>query len=83
MELMDRGIIAAVEEAYQFGFPLDAGAIAVIEIDGPAVGLDFQQERVLEFCRKHNAREVLYARNAQNANCCGNAAKWRWGRSVV
>jgi glycolate oxidase len=65
MELMDQGIIAAVEEAFQFGFPLDAGAIAVIEIDGPAVGLDSQQQRILEFCRQHHAREVLYARNAQ------------------
>jgi glycolate oxidase len=40
MELMDQGIVAAVEEAYHFGFPLDAGAIVVIEIDGPAAGLD-------------------------------------------
>ena len=28
MELMDQGILAAVEEAFHFGFPLDAGAIA-------------------------------------------------------
>jgi glycolate oxidase len=61
MELMDQGIIAAVEEAYHFGFPLDAGAIAVIEVDGPAAGLDEQQRRVSEICRKWRAREVLQA----------------------
>ena len=61
MELMDRGILAAVEEAFHFGFPLDAGAVAVIELDGPSAGLDHQQERIVEFCRKHNAREVLQA----------------------
>jgi glycolate oxidase len=64
MELMDQGIVAAVEEAYHFGFPLDAGAIAVIELDGPSAGLDAQQQAVAEFCRKWNAREVLQAATA-------------------
>jgi len=65
MELMDQGIIAAVEEAYHFGFPLDAGAVAVIELDGLAAGIDQQQQRVVEFCRKWRAREVLQAATAQ------------------
>jgi glycolate oxidase len=50
-----------VEEAFHFGFPLDAGAIAVIELDGPAAGLDQQQERVVELCRKWRARQVVPA----------------------
>jgi glycolate oxidase len=65
MELMDRGILAAVEEAFHFGFPLDAGAVLVIEVDGPPAGLDRQQEQVAAFCREQNAREVLQARSAQ------------------
>jgi len=65
MELMDRGIIGAVEEAFHFGFPLDAEAIAVIEVDGPSVGLDRQQQQILEVCRKWNAREVLQATDAK------------------
>ena len=65
MELMDQGILAAVEEAYQFGFPPDAGAVLVIEVDGPAVGLDRQQEQIVEFCRRFGAREVLQAASAE------------------
>ncbi len=61
MELMDRGIIAAVEEAFGFGFPLDAEAILIIEIDGPPVGLDDQRRRIVDFCEKWNARDVLQA----------------------
>lgn len=61
MELMDQGIVAAVEEAYHFGFPLDAEAIAVIELDGPTAGLDQQRQAVVEFCEKWHAREVLQA----------------------
>ena len=61
MELMDQGIVAAVEEAYQFGFPLDAGAIVVIELDGPSASLDDQQREVAAFCEKWRAREILLA----------------------
>lgn len=65
MELMDQGIVAAVEEAYHFGFPLDAGAIVVIELDGLAAGMDEQQQRIVEFCHKWHAREVLQATTAK------------------
>ena len=65
MELMDRGIVAAVEEAYHFGFPLDAEAIVVIELDGPAAGLDPQQQQVTEICQQWQAREVLQAATAK------------------
>jgi glycolate oxidase len=64
MELMDQPIIAAVEDAYAMGFPRDAEAIAVIEIDGPSVALEQQQERIVELCHRHHAREVLYAADA-------------------
>ena len=65
MELMDQGILAAVEEAFHFGFPPDAGAVLVIEVDGPAAGLDRQQERIVELCQRFGAREVLQASSAQ------------------
>lgn len=65
MELMDQGIVGAVDEAYHFGFPLDAEAVAVIELDGPSAGLDRQKERIVEICRKHGAREILQADTAQ------------------
>ena len=55
MELMDQGILAAVEEAFQFGFPPDAGAVLVIEVDGPAAGLGSParaDRRVLQAVRR-------------------------------
>jgi len=65
MELMDQGIVAAVEEAFHFGFPLDAQAIVVIEVDGPRAGLDGQQERIVALCRKWNARQIVQAADPQ------------------
>src|SRR4051812_22425023 len=65
MEMMDQLITQAVEAAYHFGFPLDAGAVLIVELDGLAAGLDNQAERVLEICRKNGAREVRVARSEE------------------
>jgi glycolate oxidase len=61
MELMDQGVLAAVEEAYHFGFPADAGAVLIVEIDGPDAGLDAQQQQIAELCRRFGADDVLLA----------------------
>ena len=61
IEMMDQLITRAVEAAYQFGFPLDAGAVLIVELDGLAAGLDQQAEKVLAICRANHAREVRLA----------------------
>ena len=61
MELMDQGVLGAVEEAYHFGFPPDVAAVLVIEVDGPTVGLDVKRQQIVGFCRSHAAVEVIEA----------------------
>jgi len=63
LEMMDQLIIQAVEEAYQFGFPLDAGAVLIIELDGMIDGVEEQASRVEKICKQNNAREVRIAKN--------------------
>jgi glycolate oxidase len=65
LEMMDQLITQAVEAAYHFGFPLDAGAVLIDERDGPAAGLARQAARVMELCRKNKAREVRLAQSEQ------------------
>jgi glycolate oxidase len=65
MEMMDTLITRAVEEAYHFGFPLDAGAVLIVELDGLAAGMETQSTRVIEICRANKAREVRLARTEQ------------------
>ncbi|MBI2926126.1 MAG: FAD-binding protein [Verrucomicrobia bacterium] len=62
LEMMDQLITQAVEAAYHFGFPLDAGAVLIVELDGLATGLDRQAGRVMEICRQNKAREVRLAK---------------------
>jgi len=65
LELMDQGILVAVEAAFHFGFPLDAQAILLIEVDGLEAGLDEQRDRITELCMQSAAREVRQARDAK------------------
>src|SRR5207253_6569561 len=58
LEMMDQLITQAVERAYHFGFPLDAGALLIVELDGLAAGLDRQGAKVVELCNRNHAREV-------------------------
>jgi glycolate oxidase len=62
LEMMDQLIIQAVEAAYQFGFPLDAGAVLIVELDGFKAGLERQAAKVIEICRANGAREVRLAK---------------------
>jgi glycolate oxidase len=63
LEMMDQLITQAVEAAYHFGFPLDAGAVLIVELDGLAAGLERQAGRVVDLCKQNRAREVRVARD--------------------
>jgi glycolate oxidase len=65
LEMMDQGIVEAVEAAFHFGFPLDAQAVLLIEVDGLEAGLDAQRDQIIELCKRCGAREVRQARDAQ------------------
>jgi glycolate oxidase len=65
LEMMDGGIIQAVEAAYAFGFPLDAGAVLIVELDGLAASLEAQGAEVMGICERHRARELRVARTEE------------------
>src|SRR5713101_7510058 len=59
--MLDQLILQAVEAAYHFGFPLDAGAVLIMEVDGLEAGLDADAEEIIAIARKNKAREVRRA----------------------
>jgi glycolate oxidase len=63
LEMMDQGILVAIEAAFQFGFPLDAQAILLIEVDGLEAGLDVQRDQIVAICQAAGAREVRLAKD--------------------
>ena len=63
LEMMDRFVIKAVEEAFHWGFPLDAGAVLIVELDGIKAGMQSQAEQITEIFNNHNCREISHAKD--------------------
>ena len=64
LEIMDNLVIRAVEESVHAGYPMDAEAVLIIELDGLTDGMDEQAQRILEICQKNG---VVSARRAKDA----------------
>ena len=58
MEMMDGKMIQIVEDAFAMGFPREAQALVLTEIDGIPELLDGLQQRVIEISRRHNAASI-------------------------
>ncbi|MBC7896422.1 MAG: FAD-binding protein [Cytophagaceae bacterium] len=62
LEMMDTPTIRAVEASiYAAGYPVDAAAVLLIEIDGLAAGIDRDARRIAAICHAVGARNVLVA----------------------
>jgi glycolate oxidase len=63
LELMDRVAIEHVRPKSEYRFPVDAGAVAIIELDGDAEGLEGAAQRCAAACEEKGAVDVLVARD--------------------
>jgi glycolate oxidase len=63
LEMLDRNTIAAVEPFVQAGYPLDAEAVLLIEVEGLRDGLPGAARMIEEICRARGAAEVRAARS--------------------
>lgn len=79
LEMMDQGIVGALEEAFHFGFPLDAGAVLLIEVDGLEVAVDEEKDKIIELCHKFGAREVRSAETDQERQLLWKCRKQAFG----
>ena len=80
LEIVDRRTIAAVEASvYAAGLPLDAGAVLIAELDGAAVALPRQVERVRSLCAASGATRVEVARDDAERQRFWRARKGAFG----
>lgn len=66
MEMMDGEMIRIVEAAFHFGFPTDAEALLLLEVDGVDELLDEQMASIVAIARENGARDI---------NLCADAKK--------
>lgn len=79
LEMMDNGIIEALEAAFHFGFPLDAGAVLLIEVDGLEVAVDGEAKRIVDLCQVNGAREVRMANSPEERALLWKCRKQAFG----
>ena len=74
LEMLDNLMIQAVEQAFGFGFPTDAGAILIIEIDGIDAGQDREAQAISEIVRVEGGHgpEVDHLADPQGAGIRGH-----------
>ncbi len=53
LEMLDNLMIRAIEQAFGFGFPTEAGAVLIIETDGLEAGLDREAHAIAEIVRQN------------------------------
>jgi len=63
LEMMDNKVIQAVEASVHAGYPTDAAALLIIELDGMRDGMDRQADKILEICRRHNVKGIQLAKD--------------------
>lgn len=76
LELMDKTLVKAVDDFLGIGFPAEAEAVLLLEVDGYEIDLDGQLEGMVEICKTHGAG---YVRQAQSED--EREKLWRARRS--
>jgi glycolate oxidase len=61
IEMMDALAIEAAEAAVHCGYPEGAGAVLIVELDGPSADVEAQFADVEAMCREHGAFEIRIA----------------------
>ena len=72
LEMVDNRTINAIEDSMTCGFPRDASAVLLIELDGLRDGMDEMAEDITRICRANGVREVRVAKDEDE-----RAALWR------
>jgi glycolate oxidase len=65
MEMMDKPAIAAVEAFVHAGYPLDAEALLIVELDGTAAEVDELMGRVKAICEAKGATSLRVSQSEQ------------------
>jgi FAD/FMN-containing dehydrogenase len=73
LEIMDQASIRAVEASvFAAGYPVDAGAVLLVEFDGTDAGLDADVARAVACCEEAGVREIRGSRTEEE-----RAALWK------
>jgi glycolate oxidase len=79
VEMLDGVMLRMVEEATHAGFPMDAAAVLLIELEGLRENVEEQVEQIREVCQACRAREVRVAKTAEERDLLWKGRKNAFG----
>ncbi len=79
VEMLDGVMLRMVEEATHAGYPLDAAAVLLIELEGLTEAVEEQLEQIRAVCRNSKAREFRVARSAEERDLLWKGRKNAFG----
>lgn len=79
MEMIDQVTLRAVEDALQLGLDRNAGGLLIVELDGPAAGIDVHKQVVIDHATKNGATEIKWAANEKERAMIWKARKSAFG----
>jgi glycolate oxidase len=79
IEMLDGVMLRMVEEATHAGYPMDAAAVLLIEVEGLKEAVEEQAEQLREVCQACRARELRLARSAEERELLWKGRKNAFG----
>ena len=79
VEMLDGVMLRMVEEATHAGYPMDAGAVLLIELEGLSEVVEEQVSQIREVCAACGAREFRVARSAEERDLLWKGRKNAFG----
>jgi glycolate oxidase len=79
VEMLDGVMLRMVEEATHAGYPLDAAAVLLIELEGLTEAVEEQLEQIRAVCQNCKAREFRVARSSEERDLLWKGRKNAFG----
>jgi glycolate oxidase len=79
LEMVDNRTINAIEDRMACGFPRDAAAVLLIELDGLSDGMEEMAEEITRLCRASGVREVRVAQDEEERQALWRGRKGAFG----
>jgi glycolate oxidase len=79
MEFMDKLAIEITEAFAHAGYPLDVGAMLIVEVEGSDIEIDAQLARITDIAKRHNVRTVRESQSAMEAALIWKGRKSAFG----
>lgn len=79
LDIMDKKTLQTIEQFYPAGLLTDKDAALFLEVDGYLNSLDYQQEKIIQYCKQSGASEIQFSKTPEDADRIWTARRSAFG----